>query len=370
MVREFATQAHRTAETVREDAAMVPHSETLEHWIEAAAKFIELTRAEYFKRAQPTAPPADEPRLRQENEAGFAVAESQNESTLTATRLRERVAAMLRLPLVEAQFAEAWPVEARKVLPSASPQRNSGAVWAPVLAYSLLAALGESLDLADPARPALSIYDAFGLRGVLALAFGDVEFSGEDTWRAAARVRIALEAGVYASELEPQRLHAEPPQEHGLPLSAWEDGDVRWLVGVNEHKGVHYCNSESLEQMIWWRVLPRLLAVAADTPVDAAAVKAIAADVHTAHADAKAAGFKLPGEEPAVSPGPAEGSEQGNRIAEKAVSAVEASEESQESDDTSEEAEADSDNASSVVTDAPAQRRNGKRAGGKKSKKK
>jgi glycosidase len=302
LVREFATQAHRTAETVREDASMVPHSETLEHWIDAAGRFIELTRTEYFKRVQPTAPPSAEPKLKQEKEAGFEDAETQNEASLTETRLRERVAAMLRLPLVEAKFGDGWPVEARKVLPSVSPQRNAGSVWGPVLAYTLLAALGESLDLADPSRPALSIYDAFGLRGVIALAFGEVEFSGEDTWRAAARVRIALEAGIYPSEPTPSVALSTETQLQGLPLAAWEDGDVRWLTGVNEHKGVHYCNRESLEQMIWWRALPRLLAAAVESPIDAAAVQATATAIEEALADAEASGYQLPSNPPMGSP--------------------------------------------------------------------
>jgi glycosidase len=302
LVREFATQAHRTAETVREDPAMVPHSETLEHWIDAAVRFIERTRTEYFKRVQPPAPPLDEPKLKQEEEAGLEDAETQNEASLTETRLRERVAAMLRLPLVEAKFGDGWPLEARKVLPSVSPQRNAGSVWGPVLAYTLLAALGESLDLADPRRPALSIYDAFGLRGVIALAVGEVEFSGEDTWRAAARVRIALEAGIYPSEPTRSVQPSIETQLQGLPLAAWEDGDVRWLTGVNEHQGVHYCNRESLEQMIWWRALPRLLAAAVENPIDATAVQAIADAMEEALTDAEASGFELPSTQLTASP--------------------------------------------------------------------
>ena len=368
LVREFATQAHRTAETVREDAAMVPHSETLEDWVESAAKFIELTRIEYFKRVQP--PPAKQPKLKQETAAGFEDAEAQNEESLTETRLRERVAAMLRLPLVEARFAEAWPVEARKVLPSVSPHRNSGYVWAPVLAYSLLAALGESLDLGDPARPALSIYDAFGLRGVLALAFGGVEFSGEDTWRAAARVRIALVSGVYGSDFEPQRLRADLPQEHGLPRAAWDDGDVRWLLGVNEHKGVHYCNSESLEQMVWWRALPRLLAAAVDSPVDAAAVAGIAAEVRAANVDAKAAGFRLPGEKPAAVSAADVVTEQPGNPAGGAASVVHEADDADEPEDTSAGDGNDSDTETVAVAVVPGKGNEGKKGGGKKSKKK
>ena len=343
LVGEFAALAGRTQATFRDDAALLPHSEVLEQWIERAGVFIELARVEYFKRLQP--PPAEPPpelfaeRLRVDGEhaeepdaphpgsespgdarapqqsipsaqtqllAAEARGEVLNEASLTETRLRERVHALLRLPLAEAQFAEAWPLAARSVLPSASPLPNAGSAWAPVLAYTLLAAFGESLDLADASAPALAIYDRFGLRSVLAESFAAVGFTGEDTWRAAARVRIALAAGVRPVEPGPTGKHseelliAEKTKQHGLPHSAWEDGDLRWLTGVNEHLGATYFNKESHEQMVWWYSLPELLQSTAQAPLDPREVETLEAQIAVALAGAAKAGYQLSPPQPAA----------------------------------------------------------------------
>ncbi len=299
-IREFASLADRSEETVREDASLLPHSEVAEQWIERAGTFVEQARMEYFKRVQP--PPPAEPKADGEDAAELLDAESQNEDSLTATRLRERVRTLLRLPLLEDQFAQAWSPEARLVVPSRSPLTNAGWVWAPVLAYSLFAALGESLDLADASTPALTVLDQFGLRSVLADAFAAVEFTGQDTWRAAARVRVALAAGVRPSEPEPSGRHAEEllaavgdqtqDRQHGLPAHAWADGDTRWLLGVNDHEGKTWFNKELHEQMVWWRALPELLQIAAQTPVDEQELETLQNQLASALASAEKAGYQ------------------------------------------------------------------------------
>ena len=303
LVREFASLADRTVATVHDDPSLLPHSELLEQWIARAATFVEFSRQEYFKRVQP--PPSEQPRVAGEDAAELVAAETVNERSLTATRLRQRVQALLRLPLAEALFAEAWSREARTVLPSPHPLANAGWVWAPVLAYTLLAAFGESLDMADAASPATAIFDRFGLRGVLAYSFAAVEFTGEDTWRAAARVRLALAAGVRPPEPEPTGKHSEDllaasnARQHGLPASAWRDGDLRWLAGVNEHQGAAYFNKESHEQMVWWHSLPELLQIAAQPSLDARELEALSTQIAAALASAAAAGYRLSQPKPA-----------------------------------------------------------------------
>ncbi len=297
LLREFASLADRTAATVAETPELLPHSELLEQWIERAARFTALAREEYFKRVQPPAPPVEEPRAPGEQAPALLEAEAQNESALTETRLRARVQALLRLPMVEAEFAQPWPSEARRVLPSASPAINAGYVWAPVLAYTLLAATAESLSLALASGPALALFDQFALRQVLAECFAQVEFAGQDTWRAAARVRLALAAGIRPSEPEPRGRHAEAlaggTRVHGFAPELWQDGDLRWLAGVNEHEGVTYFNKEAHEELLWWHALPDLLAVAAQTTSDGREVEAVAVGLTGALASAAAAGYAL-----------------------------------------------------------------------------
>ncbi len=295
LVREFATLAARTESTAVEDPALVPHSEVLEQWFDRAAAFIEQARAEYFKRVQP--PPADEPKLAVEGAPEQVAAETVNEESLTSTRLRERVQALLRLPLAELQFAEAWSREARTVLPSASPLANAGSVWAPVVAYTLLAALGESLDMADPSVPALNAFDQFGLRSVLADAFAALEFAGQDTWRAAARVRLVLAVGVGPAEPEPTGKHAEEllsnakAAKYGLAEALWQDGDLRWLIGIHEHEGMTYLNKESHEQLLWWFSLPDLLQISAQAPIDPQELETLSMQINEALQSAEKAGY-------------------------------------------------------------------------------
>ncbi len=291
LVREFAALADRTASTVVGTPELLPHSELLEQWISRAGQFTAQAREEYLKRVQP--PPPVEPRPLGEQ----ADAEGQNEAALTETRLRARVQALLRLPLAEAAFVEPWPTEARRVLPSTSPAVNAGLLWAPVLAYSLLAAAGESLSLAAPTGPALALFDRFALREVLAGAFAQVEFAGEDIWRAAARVRLALAAGVRPSEEEPTGKHAEAiaaaGRKLGLPRAAWDDGDARWLAGVNEHEGATYFNREAHAELVWWHALPDLLTIGALPAPEPREVEALAAVLADAFAEADAAGYRL-----------------------------------------------------------------------------
>ncbi len=205
--------------------------------------------------------------------------------------------------MVEREFAQPWPPEARRVLPSASPATNAGYVWAPVLAYTLLAAAAESLSLASASGPALALFDQFALRQVLAQCFAQVEFAGQDTWRAAARVRLALAAGIRPSEPEPTGRHAEAlansARVHGFAPEAWQDGDLRWLGGVNEHEGATYFNKEAHEELLWWHALPDLLAVAAQPGFDRREVEAVAVGLTGALASAGAAGYRLMAE-PAV----------------------------------------------------------------------
>ena len=275
-----------------------PQTASLNDWVRRAEHFVELARGEYFKRVQP--PPPDEPRLDVEHSAGLQKAERRNEKSLTETQLRERLAAMLRLPQLEAQWGERWPREARMVLPSAHPASNAGAVWAPVLAYTLLAVLGESLDLVDATKPALTAFDHFGLRAILAEAFGALNLSGEDVWRNAARVRVALAAGVRPAEPEPRGKHAEEmlreshaDQVHGIPRAEWLDGDLRWLAGVNEHKGVTYLNKEAFSEVVWWRALPDLLQSASQAAVDAQELETLAGEIAASLASVARAGYRL-----------------------------------------------------------------------------
>ena len=174
----------------------------------------------------------------------------------------------LALPRYEALFPKPWPETARKVLPSDSPGTSGTAVWAPVLAWSLLRGL--PLD-------GLSMFDQLRLRQALADTFHTLGLSGEDGWRAAARVRFLLHRA------EPLLLH--------LSYREWQDSDVQWLTGTHDSDAVRYFNQESHEELLWWIQLPAL--VAATPSEQRAAAQQSSAAVNHARQAAKDAGYRL-----------------------------------------------------------------------------
>jgi glycosidase len=111
---------------------------------------------------------------------------------------RERLAAAMRLPVIEAAFAHPWTAAARRVLPSASPQFTATAMWGPLLAWNVLQLLAESIDAAQPEKTALDLFDRLRLREPLGQAFVSLGFEGEEAWRVAARIKVVLlsQAGV------------------------------------------------------------------------------------------------------------------------------------------------------------------------------
>ncbi len=198
---------------------------------------------------------------------------------------------LLQLPLLEDAFSEPWSAEARRVLPSASPCVAANAVWGPALAWCALHTLGETLSpraAAGSPSAALMAYDRLGLRQALARAFEQVGIHGEESWRAAARIRVALLSG------ENGGAGAAKKRVAGYPPRMWKDADVRWLVNVHEalvpaelfsatdaglkagpqeasgekkagelhpeerRLRVEFFNKELHEDLLWWLQLPRL----------------------------------------------------------------------------------------------------------------
>ncbi|SNS77524.1 Alpha amylase, catalytic domain [Granulicella rosea] len=150
--------------------------------------------------------------------------------------LKADMEALALLPAHTAAFTAAWPPAARAFFPTAATLYDNR-VWAPVLAWSTLR------RLASKPADATAGFDRLRLRTVLAECFSERGLHGEDSWRAAARVRLLL------SGMTP------------ISKEFWRDPDVRWLAGVTEYKSVTYFAKESFEQLICWLHLPVLLVV-------------------------------------------------------------------------------------------------------------
>ena len=156
-------------------------------------------------------------------------------------------AAALQLPRLEQAFSTAWPAAVRYMLPGNEPGTSSEHAWAPVLAWIVL----RSFPTQDNWG---ALYDKLHLRSGLAEIFSSMGMEGEDTWQAAARVRVLLvHAGVSPVLLTEPLMHSE---------AFWADPDVRWLTGVNISSGKTYFNKEQFEEMLSWTQLPALIEIA------------------------------------------------------------------------------------------------------------
>ncbi len=245
---------------------------------------------------------------------------------LLGPAFRERLAAAMRIPVVEWLFSEPWTAAARRVLPSPSPQMTATAMWAPIIAWCALETLAESIDADQPDQVALDAFDRLRLRKPLAESFKHLGFEGEAGWRAAARIKVVLlaqtktdtsvpeqgtataastpESESKQSRVTPLTQQAEtetksgpPPTQNqnvtGLPRDLWSDPDVRWLTGVHDAGGDTYLVEEPYEELLWWLQMPALLRVAGQPSPNKADVQALSRKVQESLVAAKKAGYRL-----------------------------------------------------------------------------
>jgi glycosidase len=238
---------------------------------------------------------------------------------------RERLHAAMRIPIIEAAFAQPWTAAARRVLPSPSPQFTATAMWGPLLGWCMLELLAESIDAEAPEKKALDLFDRLRLREPLARAFAALGFDGEEGWRVAARIKVVLlseaRVGKAAPALEetledveaistfdsesPAALDepgaatveavAEAAAVEAVTLSPilWSDPDVRWLTAAHEAGGHSYLVREPYEEMLWWMLMPALLRLAGEPVLDRMAVEKMARSVKDALDAAEAAGYRI-----------------------------------------------------------------------------
>jgi hypothetical protein len=258
------------------------------------AEKIEPERSEFFELAWARsktflheAQKAYTSRIARENQTGGA-AQPIN-SALLASIFRERLAAALRIPAIEALFPAPWTVDARRVLPSSSPQFTATAMWGPVFGWCVLELLAESIDAENPEHVALNLFNRLRLREPFAHAFAALGLAAEDGWRAAARIKVLLLSRAVAGNA------VEAPGEERAPLAPelWLDPDVRWLTGVHQAQGHSYLIREPYEEMLWWLQLPTLLRLAGEPAFNRKAVEKMSKNIDEALVKAEAAGYRI-----------------------------------------------------------------------------
>lgn len=171
-------------------------------------------------------------------------------------------AAAARLLLLEREHGAEWPVLARAV-------PHSDERWAVLAAWMVADSLPWTTER-------MAVFDALKLREALAEVFAGFGMQGDRMWRAAGQVRVLL-------------LRALTDDARAF----WNDGDVRWLAGVNESDGVTYVNKEQFEELVDWLQMPTLLECAEPNADALGGVLEAEAAVEEAREAIAEAGYKL-----------------------------------------------------------------------------
>jgi hypothetical protein len=165
--------------------------------------------------------------------------------------LRARIEAALKL--AAGRTGLNWTAESCEVLPLCDASgRQRIEVWASVLGWCALEAIGSAYNPLEPEAAAEQLFDTLRLREPLAEAFAFCGLRDDEPWRAAARLRASF-------------AHSSRPVSPG----SWiHDPDVAWLIGVHQHEGVSYVVKEHFEHLIWWMALRDLLDAASGPQLD------------------------------------------------------------------------------------------------------
>jgi glycosidase len=210
---------------------------------------------------------------------------------LATDHLRSRVEAALRLPDLEKLLAEPLPKPAREALPlPQTPLPENRPLWATVLAWCAIDALGQFIDPANSCQSASEAFDTMRLREPFASMFAASGAPGEEKWYAAARLRASFAHAAWAPGAE------EVPSTRGSALLSWvHDPDVAWLMGVHEYEGVRYFNQESFERLMWWMSLPALIRLAEQGRIDPKEVRTVEGAVYARTKYAADSGYRVEG---------------------------------------------------------------------------
>lgn len=199
----------------------------------------------------------------------------------------DRLAAALHLPALQSELRELWSKEASAVLPATGLAIDRAVpVWGTVIAWCALEAIGIAQDGDLPGTVAVRVFDSLHLRDALAESFLRLGLSGEDRWRAAARIRASFAHAAWTPAITPTPRRG--------PALTWEhDPEIAWLIGVHEYEGVRYFVKEPFEQLVWWSALPALLGLAESDKPDPKALLELGKRVHRRLDVADKSGYRV-----------------------------------------------------------------------------
>jgi glycosidase len=247
----------------------------IEPLLQAASQIVDEARKIYIANVGATA----------QSEAGFDIEKM-------TSRLQEQIQSLARLPQLEPGFPSAWPAPARAVLPGAPNVMD----WGPPLAYIILEALAQSVDVEQTAQSALALFEKLRLRNVFAKAFAALGLISEDSWRAAARIRLPFLCTRDAVEQPPRTGPSENRKlesKFGFFPELWQDPDFRWLIGLHQDEDRQYFTQELHKELLLWCQLPCLLRLIQTTRQKPEFLQDLKSKIEDATTQAKIAKYRL-----------------------------------------------------------------------------
>ena len=160
----------------------------------------------------------------------------------------------------------------------------------------------QSVNAENPERAALDLFDRLRLREPLAHAFEALGFEAEESWRVAARIKVALL--IEAKDLSLLRRapagvsrarHSPPLAPPRIPILSPVLGRTRMFAGspgCTKPRGALFVK-ESYEELLWWLQLPTLCKLAAESVPARSAIQEIGESISRAMAAAASAGYSL-----------------------------------------------------------------------------
>ena len=201
-------------------------------------------------------------------------------------KLTQRMEAALSLRTVSKQAGVTWSPAAEFVLPvHPADHPNARAVWSTILGWCAVDAMADAYDAAVSdsasedlrrAKTPVRLFDGLRLREALAEVFSASGLKGEESWRAAARLRACFVPSVSAWQT----------------LSWLRDPDIAWAIGVHEHEGTSYVVQEHFERFLWFTSLPALLNHALDDVIGGEGIVKLQQQLERHITDVAAAGYK------------------------------------------------------------------------------
>jgi len=141
----------------------------------------------------------------------------------------------------------------------ASRLRDDPAAWPTLLGWLFTHALGKVVDETDFEQISRSWIDEWLLGKIIAGALQDLGLDEGAAWQAVATIKVLTSH---------QRWFEELVGRVSMPASVLEswlkDDQVQQFLQVNRYRGVLWFNKEAFEQLLWWMLLPAVIALSAD----------------------------------------------------------------------------------------------------------